>query len=231
MLFDIRSRGRRRTVQGVYLGLALLLGGGLILFGVGTGNGVGGLLNGIGGNGSSNSKPVIGQAEKSALRETQTDPSSPAAWSALVEARYEAAGQDSNPTTGAYTSAGMQELRGAAQAWQRYLALTKKPNWTLAELIAQAYDKLGEYSQETSAWQIVTAANPTAASYFEDLADAAWKAKETDLGDLASAKAIALTPKAQQLQVKTALQQLKTQAASGTSSSAASTSSTASSSG
>ncbi len=29
MLFDLRSRGRRRTVQGVYLGLAILMGGGL----------------------------------------------------------------------------------------------------------------------------------------------------------------------------------------------------------
>ena len=35
MLFDLRSRGRRRTVQVVYLGLAVLMGGGLVLFGVG----------------------------------------------------------------------------------------------------------------------------------------------------------------------------------------------------
>jgi hypothetical protein len=224
MLFDIRSRGRRRTVQGVYLGLALLLGGGLILFGVGTGNGVGGLLNGIGGNGSSNSKPVVSQAEKSAIRQTQLDPSSPAAWAALVQARYEAAGQDSNATTGAYTAAGLQELQGAAQAWQRYLTLTKSPNWELAELIAQAYDKLGDYAQETSAWQIVTAANPTAASYYEDLAAAAWKGKETRLGDLASAKVMALTPKAQQAEMKTQLQELKTESTSGTSSTASSSS-------
>ena len=44
MLFDLRSRGRRRTVQAVYLGLAIILGGGLVLFGVGAGNGFGGLL-------------------------------------------------------------------------------------------------------------------------------------------------------------------------------------------
>jgi hypothetical protein len=44
MLFDLRSRGRRRTVQAVYLGLAVLMGGGLILFGVGTGSGIGVLL-------------------------------------------------------------------------------------------------------------------------------------------------------------------------------------------
>ena len=49
MLFDLRSRGRRRTVQATYLGLALLMGGGLVLFGVGTGGGGGGLLNAFGG--------------------------------------------------------------------------------------------------------------------------------------------------------------------------------------
>jgi hypothetical protein len=215
MLFDIRSRGRRRTVQGVYLGLALLLGGGLILFGVGTGNGVGGLLNGIGGGGSNSSKPVVSQAEKSAVRETQLQPSNPASWSDLVKARYEAAGQDSNATTGAYTSAGLTELQGAGQAWQRYLALTKHPDWTLAELMAQAYDKLGNYAQEAASWQIVTAANPSTATYFEDLAVAAWKAKQNRLGDLAETKTLALTPKTQQAEVKASLQQLKTQATAG----------------
>jgi hypothetical protein len=53
MLFDLRSRGRRRTVQAVYLTLAILMGGGLVLFGVGAGNGIGGLLNAFTGNSSS----------------------------------------------------------------------------------------------------------------------------------------------------------------------------------
>ena len=35
MLFDLRAGGRRRLVQVVYLFLAILLGGGLVLFGVG----------------------------------------------------------------------------------------------------------------------------------------------------------------------------------------------------
>jgi hypothetical protein len=217
MLFDLRSRGRRRTVQGVYLGLALLMGGGLVLFGVGTGNGVGGLLNGIGGNGSSNSKPVISQQEKTALRQTHLNPTSPAAWASLVQARYEAAGQDAD-ANGNYSAAGLKELQGAGQAWQKYLTLTKHPDWTLAELIAQGYDKLGNYTEEAAAWQIVTAANPTAASYFEDLAAAAWRGKDQRLGDLAESKAISLTPKTQQAEVKASLQQLKTAATTGSSS-------------
>ena len=45
MLFDLRGKGRRRTVRVVYVGLALLIGVGLVGFGIGTGGSGGGLLN------------------------------------------------------------------------------------------------------------------------------------------------------------------------------------------
>jgi hypothetical protein len=213
MLFDLRSRGRRRTVQGVYLLLAIILGGGLVLFGVGTGGGVGGLLDAFTNNGSSSNKPVISQAEKSAVRQTQLQPNNPGAWASLVQTRYESASQYANQTTGAYSSAGINELKGAAQAWQRYLQLTKTPDWTLAQVAARAYSALGDFKNETAAWQIVTQANPNVATYFEDLAVSAWSAKENQLGDLAAAKALSLTPKAQQAQMKLTLEQLKARAA------------------
>ncbi len=80
MLFDLRSRGRRRTVQAVYLGLAVLMGGGLILFGVGAGNGFGGILNAFTGNGSGNNqKQVVSQQEKQALAAVKANPNSAAA--------------------------------------------------------------------------------------------------------------------------------------------------------
>ena len=47
MLFDLRGRGRRRTVQTIYLTLAILLGGGLVLFGIG-GSVSGGLFDALG---------------------------------------------------------------------------------------------------------------------------------------------------------------------------------------
>jgi hypothetical protein len=213
MLFDLRSRGRRRTVQGVYLLLAIILGGGLVLFGVGTGGGVGGLLDAFTNNGSSSNKPVISRAEKSAVRQTQLQPNNPGAWASLVQTRYESASQYANQTTGAYSSAGINELKGATQAWQRYLQLTKTPDWTLAQVAARAYSALGDFKNETAAWQIVTQANPNVATYFEDLAVSAWSAKENQLGDLAAAKALSLTPKAQQAQMKLTLQQLKARAA------------------
>ena len=51
MLFDLRGRGRRRTVQVIYLSLAVLMGGGLVLFGIGGGTNES-LFDAIGGNGS-----------------------------------------------------------------------------------------------------------------------------------------------------------------------------------
>jgi hypothetical protein len=212
MLFDLRSRGRRRTVQVVYLGLAFLMFGGLVLFGVGAGNGFGGLLNAFTGNGSSGAaKQAVSQQEKDALKATRLTPTNPQAWSSLVQARYESAGQGSNynPNTQNYTSGGIAELRAATQAWQRYVQLTPHPDANLALLVARAYDASSNYANEASTWEIVTAANPTVATYFEYLAAAAYRAKEIRKGDLAAAKAITLTPKVQQLQVKQILAQLK----------------------
>ena len=48
MLFDLRGRGRRRTVKFVYITLAVLMGGGLVLFGIGGGGATqGGLVDAI----------------------------------------------------------------------------------------------------------------------------------------------------------------------------------------
>ena len=50
MLFDLRGR-RRRAVQATYLTLAVLMGGGLVLFGIG-GDVSGGLIDAFGGRDS-----------------------------------------------------------------------------------------------------------------------------------------------------------------------------------
>jgi hypothetical protein len=213
MLFDLRSRGRRRTVQVVYLGLAVLMGGGLVLFGVGTGSGVGGLLNAFTGNGSgSNQTQVVSQQEKTALAETKADPTSPAAWAALVSARWENAsttGYDSSTST--YTAAGKKELAATIQAWQRYLQLTKSPNPDLAILAARAYGAIGEYAGEASAWDVETIASPNEVKGFECLAVSAYAAKQTREGDLALTKALSLVPKATRAQLKTEIDLAKTE--------------------
>jgi hypothetical protein len=213
MLFDLRSRGRRRTVQVVYLGLAVLIGGGLILFGVGTGSGTGGLLNAFTGNGSGNAQSqAISQQEKNADKQVKVNPNNAAAWAELVSARWAdaATGNNYNSTTGAFSADGKKELAGTTDAWQHYSSLTKQPNPNLAILAARAYGNLGNYSSEANTWEIVSTADPSSAHGFECLAAAAYAAKQTRKGDLALDKALSLTPKLSRATLKTQVQAAKT---------------------
>jgi tetratricopeptide (TPR) repeat protein len=213
MLFDLRGRGRRRTIQVIYLGLAIILGGGLVLFGVGTGGGGGGLLNAFNpSGGSSAAKAYVSQQAKNAEQQTKLNPANPQAWANLTQARYQDASQGFDTATQSYTAAGRADLAAAGQAWQRYLALVKQPDPTLARLMGEAYQNLGDYAQAAQAWQVVAAASPKVAAYWEYVAAAAYLAKELDLGNLAGAKAVSLTPKAQRPLLEQQLKAAKAQA-------------------
>src|SRR2546421_8779084 len=78
MLFDLRGRGRRRSVQAIYVGLAVLMGGGLIFFGIG-GSVSGGLFDAIGltGNGNSGSGgagDILAKQQRTAERRGELNP-------------------------------------------------------------------------------------------------------------------------------------------------------------
>lgn len=216
MLFDLRSRGRRRTVQVIYAFLAVLMLGGLVLFGVGAGNGIGGLLNAFTNNGSNSSTGVISQQTRHALKLTKEHPKSSGAWLKLVQARYSQAGSGTNfnSTSGTYTASGLKQLKLVGGAWQRYLKLVQKPSPEASTLAARAYSTVGSWSNAATAWEFVADSEPTAASPYICLASAAYLAKQTRKADLATEQAIKLSPKLQRLDVKQALKQLKTGQAS-----------------
>src|SRR5579875_1723489 len=208
MLFDLRSRGRRRAVQGVYLALALIMG-----VGVGTGNGIGGLLNAFTGNGSGNGQSqVVSQQEQAALKAVRANPRNASAWAQLVQARWTAAGEagNYNSTTGAFTASGKRELAATTQAWQRYLQVVKSPDPNVAILAARAYAALGNYAGAAAAWEAETAASPSQLGY-ACLAATAYAANQTRKGDLALSRALSLTPKAQQATLKSQINAAKTQ--------------------
>jgi hypothetical protein len=214
MLFDLRSRGRRRTVQAVYLGLALLIGGGLVLFGVGTGSGNGGLLNafGGGGSGSNGQSSALNAQEKAALKQTRKDPSNPAGWLALETARYQnASSVGFNQSTNTYTDAGKKELANAGQAWQKYRALVKTPSNEAAILAANAYATLGQYANSASAWEDATQADASSVKSFECLAMTSYAAQQTRKGDLAAAKAATMVPKSSRKALTAEINLAKTQ--------------------
>ncbi len=206
MLFDIRAPGRRRTIQAVYLFLAVLIGGGLIFFGVG-GSGVG-LFN-ADQNGPGGGSGGFGNQIKRVEKQARANPQSAAAWSELARLRFQAAGSDFDQSTGVFTAKGKATLAEASSAWQRHLALNPaKPDANVARLMAQAYSPggLNQPAKAAQALELVAADAPSAATYSQ-LALFAFAAGETRKGDLAAAKAVQLAPKAQK---KTVKQQLAT---------------------
>ena len=220
MLFDLRGRGRRRTIQVIYLLLALLLGGGLVFFGVG-GASSGGLLNAVGQNGTSGSTTdIFAKNEKAAAKQAAATPNNPAVWAALAHARYQVAGNGSNfnTSTGTFTASGRTELVAVKQAWDRYLALKPaKPSADTAREMVQVLGPAGLNSlpDAIAAEEIVVSQNPTSASEYARLALLAYLAGQTRNGDLASAQAVTLAPKDQQTALKQELAAAKTQAQAG----------------
>lgn len=213
MLFDLRGRHRRRAVKFIYVGLAVLIGGGLILFGVGAGTGGGGLLNAATENSGSGGASFSSQIKKYE-KQTKRDPSNVAAWEKLTLAQLHESGGEAyvNASTGAVTEKGKELLAAAARSYERYDALNPpKPSVELAKLMLRVYGAEG-LNQPASAVQVlqqIVAAEPNSAAYYAQLAEFAYKAKNTRVGDLASAKAVSLAPAAQRVRVKNELEAVK----------------------
>ncbi len=201
MLFDLRGRGRRRTVQGIYLALAILMGGGLVFFGVGgSGSGILNADDGSGGGGGSPTATFV-QAEKQGEKRTQSAPRDPGSWAALAKARYRLAGVGENYDENArsFTDRGRAVLARAAQAWDRYLALSpRQVDQSLANNIASAFlpdnGGLNRPAKAAEAFDVLTTARPTPANYAK-YAQVAYLAGQTRTGDLAARKYVALLPK------------------------------------
>jgi len=217
MLFDLRGRGRRRTVQAIYLGLAILMGGGLVLFGIGS-NTSGGLFDAISGDGSTSATAAIDKRVDNAVAATRQRPKDPKAWAVLAQVRFQRAGIDGFSADGTtYTAKGKAKLRLAEQAWERHLALKpEKPDARTAKFMVQAYQPAGlnEPTKAVRALEIVTAAaDPPSSNLYQQLAQLAYTSGETRSGDLASTRAIELAPKKDRKALRAALDALKTQAA------------------
>src|SRR3954468_9360229 len=122
MLFDLRGAGRRSTVKIVYLFLAILMGGGLILFGIG-GSVSGGLVDAITGSSgtSASSTNTYRKRAQQAEATARAKPKNAAARAAAARARYQlaSAGDFFDQAQGQFTPAGKEQLRLAAADWER----------------------------------------------------------------------------------------------------------------
>jgi hypothetical protein len=210
MLFDLRGR-RRRAVQATYLTLAVLMGGGLVLFGIG-GDVSGGLFDAFSdrsGGGDANT-----QLEKRIERQEKrlaASPDNPDALAELVRLNYQLASAQTPSGASAIPEEGKDELRKAGTYWDRYVEATAgEPDVNLARIALFVFDTTG-LNQPDRARDVarVLAAEANDSQSYLRLVQLATAAGDTRTAQLAAQKAVDLAPKGQRKAVEQAAKQLQ----------------------
>ena len=210
MLFDLRGR-RRRAVQATYLTLAVLMGGGLVLFGIG-GDVSGGLFDAFSdrsgaGSASEDLQERIDQREE----RLSANPQNEAILKALIRDYHALAGAQLPTGGGPYPDEAKDELRQAGAYWQRYLEVEDgDPDPSLARLAVAIYDQtaLNQPEEGAAAMRIVAEDANDFESYLA-LVQLSAAAGDERTADLAGDKAIDLAPKPQKKQVRQQVKALK----------------------
>jgi hypothetical protein len=210
MLFDLRGK-RRRAVQVTYLTLALLMGGGLVFFGIG-GNTAGGFLDAFkGGGGGGGGNDALKKRIERSQKVLRRNPRSVAALKDLVRDEYQLAASQAGQNAVSFPKDSKDELEKASSYWQRYLDVERrKPDPSLATVALQVYDvnALNRPKQAQQAAAVVAADQNTSAAYIR-LVQYATLAGDSRTADLAGEKAIELAPKSARATVKAQVKQAK----------------------
>src|SRR3954468_6585609 len=210
MLFDLRGR-RRRAVQATYLTLAVLMGGGLVLFGIG-GSVSGGLLDAFkGGSGNNDVGGAVSKRNDQQRKRLAKDPTNVVLLADLTRGEFQAATAQIPTGAASYPKAARDELSRSGGYWKRYLAANKgEPSPNLARVALQVYDvnALNKPKDAQKAALIVAQADKDASSYLR-LVQYSTLAGDTRTADLAGQKAVDLAPKDQRKAVKAQVKQLE----------------------
>ena len=212
MLFDLKGK-RRRAVQGTYLALAVLMGGGLVLFGIG-GSVSGGLLDAFkSGNGNSNSSidSAVQKRIEANRKRLAANPRSAPLLAELTRDEFQLAGAQTQTGAASYPRSARDELARSGGYWKRYEQAAKgKVNPDLARVAIQVYDvnALNKPKDAQGAAQIVARADNDPASYLR-LVQYSALAGDKRTADLAATKAVDLAPKSERKAVKAQAEQFK----------------------
>jgi hypothetical protein len=210
MLFDLRGR-RRRAVQATYLTLALLMGGGLVFFGIG-GDVSGGLFDAFSERGGGSTANQLQDRVDRLEERLAQNPRSEATLKELVRDYHGLAGQELPSGSTQYPEEAMDELREASKYWQRYLEVEDgKPDPSLARVALAIYDRnaLNQPMEASAAMRIVAEDINNFQTYLA-LVQRAAAAGDTRTADLAAQKAVDLAPERLRKQVKRQAERLKT---------------------
>jgi hypothetical protein len=172
MLFDLKSGKRRRVVQVVFGFLAFVFFISFVGFGVGSGNGVGGIFDALGIGGDSNTtSPQFENEIDDANSTLQDNPKNEEALLTLVSDYYQSAtqgGVSTDPNTGqtSISEDAHADLEKSLDAWDRYLKThPAKPDVNAAANVAQACVLLADAECASTAQQVVADDQKTAAAY------------------------------------------------------------------
>lgn len=215
MLFDLRAPGRKRLIQGIYLVLAVVLVGGTVLFGVGTG------LPGLFGGNNNTSTVDLEKQQADRIAQVQrqlaADPKDQKALITLASLQYSQAMAKLPENATETTPEVNTGLRQVVATWDRYLetdpkaidpalankmvgvfgpsALDQPNNWADVQgLLVQEADAAAEKSGE----------DPPINVYLQLLA-AQTAAERTRQAKLTEQRIKELTPPGQEKQVRDAI--------------------------
>ena len=213
MLFDLRGH-RRRAVQTTYVILAVLMGGGLVLFGIGGSSG--GILDAVTGN-NSGGADVNDQLQKRIDRQEErlkTSPTNATVLAELIRLNYQAAVSQQPSGSSTFPDDAKDELRAAGTYWDRYVeAKQGDPSPDLARFAYTIFGT-GGLNQPAKAEEAVRtiAAQANDSQTYLLLVQTATAAGDTRTAQLAAQKAVDLAPKGQRKQVQKVAKQLQSAA-------------------
>jgi hypothetical protein len=213
MLFDLRGH-RRRAVQATYVVLAVLMGGGLVLFGIGGSSG--GILDAVTGNnsGGSNVNEQLQKRIDSQKQRLAASPTNAAVLAELVRLNYQAAVSQQPSGSSAFPEDAKDELRAAGAYWERYVkAKNGEPSADLARFAYTIYGTggLNQPDKAKEAVRVIAAQANDSQTYLL-LVQTATAAGDTRTAQLAAQKAVDLAPKGQRKQVQKVAKQLQSAA-------------------
>lgn len=213
MLFDLRGRGRRTTVKVIYSFLAILIGGGLVFFGIGGATNGGGLFDAL--NQQTDVQDTYSKEVASLKRQLARNPKSEAGWARLAKLQVQqASAQGYIQNTNSYNAEGKAKLAEASASWNRYLKLQpKKVNSQLAAIMVTAYSQGGLNQPKEAAKALkeaIRSRKPSAALYSQ-LAILSYQAGDKNESRIAEKRALDLAPKSKRKLIKAQLAAQKAQ--------------------
>lgn len=207
MLFDLQGR-RKTAIKAIYLGLAVLLGGGLILFGVGS-NVSGGLADVF----QSQETADSGEYQKkvtAAEAAVAKKPKSAQAHEDLIRARYQLAGSGDNynSETFTFTKQGEAVLTELGKDWKAYVKVSEEPDPLVAQFAVQAFVNLQDAEGAASAQRVVAGSREESADYMA-LFQYALAAGDERVANLSAKRAIRLADPDDRKQLKNQIADLR----------------------